>query len=132
MSYIHGAAIVLVWLAACVYAIAPHDAVVRVWVRWVLLTALVCGVLPFLWGCASPTAPTQTAYLWQIAATGCQPMPGYPVVDGLPDVEVTGNTIQALVPQANGRRVVLVAWTGQVNALFIWDAGVYALCQWWR
>lgn len=51
-------AIALTILAAWLWCQASKEPTARLFVRFLLVAAVLFGVLPFFWGCISPTAPS--------------------------------------------------------------------------
>lgn len=65
----------LIYIAASIMVIlgAVLAAAERYYARFLVLAGVIFFLLPFTWGCSSPTAPTFSRYRWDVLSTseGC-------------------------------------------------------------
>lgn len=125
MKYLHILALVMGTNAITALSLT-RDEVIRFAAKFALVSALLFGVLPFLWGCSgSPTAPTSSRTFGWTAFPGCSPdLPikaqrGEPIVA----IKIPGQgTLQAIWETKEGTAMTVNFRT--------FDSHLWLVCSW--
>jgi len=126
MKPIYWVALIFGWIGTLLL-VATDDAVERAYAKYLILAALILALLPSLWGCSSPTAPTSTRTLvWAVAPKPCDPALPIPTAkrtEPLVTTKIPGDPkLTAVWLNADGSTLT-VQFQAQLS-------GIFMICAW--